>query len=364
MPGARPRGAKCIIRAPRRIPSRNRDLHANELTAAAPGPTAPPDASARARGLRIQLGPPGPRAAQDEHVLAHVRFGRGTEALDGVLDIHVQLDALQGSPVSELWIADGAVQQGRTGMVRHASDSQRLFGVVELDEHAHGGIEAATALAYSIIADFQRGSAFPHLLRMWNYLDAINEGEGDAERYRRFCVGRSRGLASLNASGFPAATAIGHQHATGRVQVFWLAAKTPGTALENPRQVSAYHYPRVHGPVSPTFARATVAGDGTLLISGTASIVGHASMHDDDVAAQLDETVRNLTALRSRVPQAPQGRTLLKVYVRHPADAAAIERRLHDALPAELAATTVVYLAADICRRELLLEIEGVQASA
>ncbi|MFN3368900.1 MAG: hypothetical protein ACK4ZX_05785, partial [Thermus sp.] len=30
----------------------------------------------------------------------------------------------------------------------------------------------------------------PYLIRVWNYLGAINAGEGDAERYRRFCVGR------------------------------------------------------------------------------------------------------------------------------------------------------------------------------
>jgi chorismate lyase/3-hydroxybenzoate synthase len=162
--------------------------------------------------------------------------------------------------------------------------------------------------------------------------------------------------------GFPAATAIGHQHATGRLQVFWLAARIEGTAVENPRQVSAYRYPRVHGPVSPSFARATLAGDGALLISGTASIVGHSSVHDNDIVAQLDETVRNLSALQSlALPQAPTMRTLLKAYVRHAADAETVARRLRTILPPELVAQEVIYLAADICRRELLLEIEGIQ---
>ena len=46
---------------------------------------------------------------------------------------------------------------------------------------------------------------------MWNYLDAINEGDGDAERYRQFCVGRARGLGRPNGKRLPAATAIGRQ---------------------------------------------------------------------------------------------------------------------------------------------------------
>ena len=32
------------------------------------------------------------------------------------------------------------------------------------------------------------------MLRLWNYLDAINLGDGDDERYRRFCDGRARGM--------------------------------------------------------------------------------------------------------------------------------------------------------------------------
>ena len=346
---------------PKKNPSRNRDLHANELTAEAPHP-AIDEAAASRRGLEVEVA----ASTVGRPVLAQIRFGhRAAPAAQGALDIQVQLEPLQGSPVSELWMASGAVQKAVTGRVRHASDSQHLFGVVELEEREHGGIAATAAAAYSAIAEFQRQCAFPHLLRMWNYLDDINAGDGDAERYRQFCIGRSRGLRELSVPGFPAATAIGHQHATGKLQVFWLAARTQGTAVENPRQVSAYRYPRVHGPVSPTFARATIAGDGALLISGTASIVGHSSVHDNDIVAQLDETVRNLTALRAlALPQAPTMRTLLKAYVRHAADAETIARRLRSVLPPELAADEVIYLAADICRRELLLEIEGIQIPA
>jgi chorismate lyase/3-hydroxybenzoate synthase len=333
-------------------------LHANELTAEALR-LAIEDAAASRRGLEVEVA----ASACTRPVLAQIRFGHlAPTASAGALDIHVQLEPLRGSPVSEFWIANGAVQHGSTGPIRYASDSQHLFGVIEMDEREHGGIVAAAATAYEAMAEFQRHCAFPHLLRMWNYLDDINAGDGDDERYRQFCVGRSRGLRDLNAAGFPAATAIGHQHTTGRLQVFWLAARTPGTAVENPRQISAYRYPRVHGPASPTFARATLAGDRTLLISGTASIVGHSSVHADDVVAQVDETVRNMTALRAlALQQTPHRRTLLKVYVRHPADVETIASRLRAVLPPELAAHEVIYLAADICRRELLLEIEGIQ---
>ncbi len=82
---------------------------------------------------------------------------------------------------------------------------------------------------------------------------------------------------------WPAATSIGRQDDDRVLQVYWLAGNEPGRALENPRQMSAFHYPRQYGPSAPTFSRAMQVGGG-LLISGTASVRGHASHHPQDLA--------------------------------------------------------------------------------
>lgn len=334
-----------------------------------------------------------PRAASSAgsppHVLAAVGFGKQDLSHGAPLVVDVRLTPLQENAPTELWLASGPVQVGRVGHVRYAHDEHLLFAVVELDEREYGGIRGATEAAYAAIRDFQAQTPFPHLLRMWNYLDAINEGDGDQERYRQFCVGRALGLGLAAGSGqagsgsgrdactepgqgfgsgvehgggsgkgnYPAATAIGRQHTTHQLLVYWLAGRLPGRAVENPRQVSAYRYPRAHGPVSPNFSRATVAPDGTILISGTASIVGHVSRHHDQPMEQLEETLRNLAALGEQAarPQAPDAsRDLLKVYVRDPAHASAIAARVRQAYPSAEA----VLLAADVCRRELLVEIE------
>ena len=74
-----------------------------------------------------------------------------------------------------------------------------------------------------------------------------------------------------------------------------------------------------------------------LLVSGTASIVGHASMHCGDTAAQLRETLANLDVLLQ--PAHASGASLsarfnagslLKVYLRHGGDAAIVDRCLRD----------------------------------
>jgi chorismate lyase/3-hydroxybenzoate synthase len=307
-------------------------------------------------------------------VLAAIRFGSQSEDAAGAagLTIDVGLEPLHSSPGTaawaELWFATGPVHTGQWSdgaaaapcTVRYAHDEHYMFAVIELDEREHGGILLTAEHAYSAIRAFQQQSRFPHLLRMWNYMDAINEGSGDLERYRQFCVGRGRGLGEVS-EAYPSATAIGRHRPDHVVQVFWLAGIVPGQALENPRQVSAYHYPRVHGPVSPTFARALVAPDQTLLISGTASIVGHMSQHHDDAMAQLEETVRNLGSFAPHVSRhrSAASKDLLKVYIRDPALTPHVAERLRQFYPD----SDIMFVAADICRRELLLEIEAVLES-
>src|SRR5690606_31035143 len=163
-----------------------------------------------------------------------------------------------------------------------------------------------------------------------------------------------------------AATAIGRCDDARVVQVYWLAARTPGTPVENPRQVSAYRYPRQYGPQQPSFARAMLPPPGSampLLLSGTASVVGHATAHVGELLAQLNETFNNFGALvgaaRTRQPSLPPHfgpGTRLKVYVRDRDDMAtvaeALDRRLGDRVPRGV-------LHAAICRRELAGEIVG-----
>jgi chorismate lyase/3-hydroxybenzoate synthase len=234
---------------------------------------------------------------------------------------------------------------------------------------ADAGIAGAAEVAYRALVAHLRDGAYPHLLRVWNYLDAITEGAGDDERYRQFCVGRMAGLQDY-AGQFPAATAIGRRDAQRVLQVYWLAARQPGAAIENPRQVAAYRYPRQYGPQPPSFARAMLAPAALrlpLMLSGTAAVVGHASQHEDDLPAQLQESFRNFDALLGQA-QAHEPRlsrhfgadTLLKAYVRDRESLPAAAARLDEVLAPGVAR---LVLHAEICRRELLIEIDGFHGS-
>ncbi len=277
--------------------------------------------------------------------------------------LHVALQPVAAAPF-EVWRAQGTVTAARAGPLRWASDGDYSFGVIELDETRHGDIEGAAATAYRSLVDWLGASPTPHVLRIWNYLDAINLGRGDAERYRRFCSGRAAGLVQRFADTHPAATAVGVRDGRRVLQMYWLAARRAGTALENPRQMSAWRYPRQYGPHAPSFARAMRAPTQTaqVYISGTAAIIGHRSHHREDVVAQLDETLANIDSLLAAAQIKSAARfganCPLKAYVRRDADLAAVRAQLVARLPAD---TPLLLLRGDICRSELLLEIDGVQ---
>lgn len=312
---------------------------------------------------------PGPQALLGmSETLAVFGFGAlapSSAAIDDPRYLHVPLSPLREAAAPyEVWRSAGPVATGREGAIRYSHDGALMFGVLEWEE-PDGGILHASAHAYAALVAFWRDSDYPHLLRIWNYFDAITLGEGDGERYRQFCVGRVQGLGDVDTRTLPAATAIGSRDGRRVLQVYWLAAREPGLPLENPRQVSAYRYPREYGPQSPTFARALLPPSPRvpLLLSGTASIVGHASQHADSLRAQLDETLTNLDSLlgaaRERAPMLSphlDGTSRLKVYVRDAADADAVAAQLEARLGTRV---PWLMLHADVCRRELLVEIEG-----
>jgi chorismate lyase/3-hydroxybenzoate synthase len=314
---------------------------------------------------RIEYRPFDPDTPLPRGVLGAVTFRDQPLRHNDPRCVRVGLKPLLGENIIEVWHASGPVNIGFDGMVRYAADPDHMLGAIEIDERRYGGLAGAAEAAYSALSRFVVGSRHPHLLRIWNYLDAINEGDGDNERYKLFCSGRAAGLRAINPmreDRLPAATCIGRRDGDPTLQVYWLAGRVPGVPLENPRQVSAYRYPREYGPTPPSFSRAMLASDRLVMISGTASIVGHASRHRGDVRAQLDETFTNLGNVLQRAAGPAPGistrlgpESLLKIYLRDAALLPEVHAFLSERVPSN---TQYVVLHADVCRAELLVEID------
>ena len=207
-------------------------------------------------------------------------------------------------------------------------------------------------------------------IRLWNYMpDPGQVLADDLDRYMVFNEGRSNGYRNWKMrNGAPAylPTASGVGIASGDLIVHCLASTIEGRPVENPRQIPAWRYSKRYGPTPPSFSRATLASIGgcpLLLIGGTASVVGEETAHAGDVAAQVSETLENLatliaTATSSRETTRPLDRLLdIRVYLARLEDAALVR----DTLSATCPGTTVIEVVlAPLCRRDLLVEIEGV----
>ena len=286
---------------------------------------------------------------------------------------------LLGTPavLHECWLSDGPVDEGCFEGIHWRRDAGRLFGVIELEEHAMavtGGetpLQVASREVYERLFRLLQAQGVPHLWRVWNYVGGINAETHGLERYRQFNLGRHEAFERVGASTtgqVPAACALGWQDG-GPLSVAFLAGTLAPLPIENPRQVSAYHYPGVYGPRAPTFSRAALVRlpeQDILFISGTASIVGHETVHQGDVEAQCHETVRNLACvvqqanLAAGSPRFAVEALEHRVYLRHAED----EQRVRGVLTCLLPGAHTEFVLADVCRADLLVEIESMGVCA
>jgi chorismate lyase / 3-hydroxybenzoate synthase len=270
---------------------------------------------------------------------------------------------------------------GRFMRVTATIDDADALSTEALDARVAGAYRGIGAL----LAQHDR-----HAIRFWNFIPQIHAQVGDSrDRYMVFNAGRFHafsdlyGSKALFARALPTASAVGIDR--GPLVIHALGDVAAGTPVENPRQIPAYSYSRRYGPLPPCFARATLtereAGEHYLLVGGTASIVGEDSQHARDPRRQALETFDNLAQLvASAAAQVHAGSmattradgiealtsppvadpldalTDLRVYFVRDEDAALVRDLV---LVRFSRATRIELTRADLCRSELLVEIEG-----
>ncbi len=233
----------------------------------------------------------------------------------------------------------------------------------------------------------EHGVGYTDVIRTWLYLGDIVGPEGDTQRYmelnrartdyyRRFRFGPQHTAAGFHGTVYPASTGIGASNRD--VLMSCIALRTEAEQLcllplENPHQTSAFDYSCQYGPESPKFCRAmAVLGSrsATVFVSGTASITNSETRWIGDVERQTHQTLDNIQDLIAapnfaRYDCPGVGATLgdlalVRVYIKRPEDfeaaRAVCKSRMGD--------VPVVYTVADVCRPELLVEIEGIAFTA
>jgi len=290
------------------------------------------------------------------NILAVISHTSGTISTK-VNSVSSGLVRLQEQDLNEVWeIENGSIESGENQGCLWRQSDEFLFvstavSIID-DNYADAGEQA-----YSRLLSYIHQSEFPYPIRFWNNMPAINKGDGDLEKYRQFCTGRFQSFKSSNYQDddFPAASAVGH-HASDLL-VYVICSKHAGVHHQNQLQVDAFNYPKEYGKTSPSFARATslnIQDQQLFFISGTASIVGHKTVYEGDLTGQLKTTENNILQLLNQVEKQRSNIQTMKVYIRHPEDFPITQNFLDHAFPN----SQKVYLHADICRKDLLVEVE------
>ena len=257
-----------------------------------------------------------------------------------------------------------------TGLMGSAGDS--------IQESAEKAFESAMDILS------REGLSISHIIRQWNYVEDIAHLEDPSratQNYQVFNDVRAKYYdPEAFPMGYPAATGIGMT--TGGVIIGFIAVSDSDCVevkpIRNPRQIDAHQYSeqvlvgKVTGIMgekcTPKFERGKmVVLDGTcnMYVSGTASIVGELTLHPDDVEKQTITTIENIFELFSRENQRELGvkfdvRTIefshLRIYVKRQEDFSKVEAVCKSMLNSK----SFLFLESDICREDLLVEIEGI----
>jgi hypothetical protein len=241
-------------------------------------------------------------------------------------------------------------------------------------------ISAEKAFEKGIAILRAEGLSIDHIIRQWNYIENIaivDEESGSHQNYQDFNDVRSRYYAQGTfRNGYPAATGIGMD--TGGVIINFVALSESDQVkvrpIQNPGQIDAHQYSekvlRGDAPAkcTPKFERAKVISFNSshyFYVSGTASILGEKTMHVGDVEKQTITTIENIYRLFAKENQELLGIYFdvsqirfshLRVYVKHQEDIPLV-RKICDE---KLNSSSSLFLESDVCREELLVEIEGV----
>ena len=259
------------------------------------------------------------------------------------------------------------------------------FSGVEGNRDGNSISENATDAFSRLLSAFLKlGLGFNQIVRQWNYVEKIYEMEQiDSQlrqNYQLFNEARGEYYSKYRTvPGFPAATGIGVDFNGVTIECMAVTCDEGFTsvAINNPKQLNSYKYgqevlkgapqknSRQNQP--PQFERARLLANGQtsrLFISGTASIIGQETIGLDDVEKQTFVTIENIEQLaseinlRSHYPELtvfPDKYAYVRVYVKNEEDIPAVEEICQN----HFGQVPMTFVKADICRADLLVEIEA-----
>jgi len=267
-------------------------------------------------------------------------------------------------------------------VVIESDSSKEVWGAGLGNDQYMDDTREASVAAFEMVTEIlcRENLSLNDVVRQWNYIgDIVGMKEG-FQNYQVFNEVRSEYYNKYRTvAGFPAATGVGMKY--GGVFLDFCALKADETvklkSVSNPSQVNAYEYGQhvlkgmtnagtaVRHP--PQFERGLLLINktcNTLFVSGTASIIGQETIGKGDVNEQTFVTIENIrkVADRERIRKltgkediGPGKISLLRVYIKKQEDFKSVKSICNEHFPV----SPVIFIEADICRDDLLTEIEA-----
>ncbi|MFC2138722.1 PTS cellobiose transporter subunit IIC, partial [Bacteroidota bacterium] len=254
------------------------------------------------------------------------------------------------------------------------SKNNILFG--SHSEQAKASFELMEAILHN------ESMTFANVLRQWNYIEDIIgfttiDGK-ELQNYQILNDIRSQYYSKADfINGYPAATGIGMNVGGIILEFYGSNAQQEILPIKNSEQKDAYEYSQnvlignslniEKKKSSPKFERAKYIKQQEykkVFISGTASIKSEQTVGIEDVVTQTKVTIeniqnlisgRNLEANRILNNYSSINYSFIRVYVKRPEEMEKVKNICDGAFPG----IQINYLVADICRENLLVEIEG-----
>lgn len=274
----------------------------------------------------------------------------------------------------KFWDAEFLKVDNNVSVLFRQKSTEILIGNIQSNEKV--GCKTDSENAFNTLSKIFKERSFPvnSIVRQWNYIEDIVGFDGDDQKYQEFNNVRSEFYDTcFEEKGYPAATGIGMNR--GGLIIEFVAVKSTEfetSPVDNPGQIAAHSYSEdvLIGEeciikTTPKFERARfmeMFGKKLIFISGTASIIGENTVGVNDPVKQTEITIQNIQRLYSKevlnkisdklfLSRYGHARVYIKKREHFPA--------IREVFESHFGNQPVVYIIADICRNDLLVEIEG-----
>ena len=294
-----------------------------------------------------------------DKIISTLSFYKNIHCLNNVLSIGTPM--LNNKSLYEIWEVKDCVEHKNINGINISISKNYIFGYTIIENiESYDKLKSRISSEYFNIFNLVNQHKMK-IVKIWHYLpQLLKKYSNQKTNYSVLCEARENVYKSYYKDfNYPTATVIGIEE--DKVLIYFLASACKSyDAIENKRQISSYNYPQTIFSEKPMFSRAVKFtpsdfSEQKIVISGTASIKGYKSMHELEVIDQLNESIKNY---KTFINTENNSSNISRVYLSKSQGNKI--REIEELLNKKFLSKKYIILEGDICRKELLVEIEGI----